>query len=247
MTKIFYFTHAKGGVGTSLLATNFAYALANRLPDKKVLFLDTNQLSDIAPLFGINPKKDIFNLELFLKELPAQKTSPSVLSEIFNKNVYQVKKLDVLLSPQSYHSLTDLNTVYQKILTVAVKTYDYIIIDGEKNNLSFLQTVSPELTAVFLTTNLDNLAVVKTAGLLNTLPEIVPLEKIKVICNQSEGFKKKELHNLFIAPIITTLPTEINGAWDNVLLGVPLVENKKLSYSKQINTLVEGVLKKTII
>jgi cellulose biosynthesis protein BcsQ len=241
--KIFYFTHAKGGVGTSLLATNFAYGLAKQFKNKKILFLDTNQLSDIAPLFGINPKKDIFNLEMFLDDFSSEKIPIKTLTDVFNKNVYQIKELDVLLSPQNYYTLNDLNTVYKKILVQATKIYDYVIIDAERENNYLLQEILSQLHSVILTTNLDNLAVVKTASLLNTLDEIIDLEKIKIICNQSENFKKKDLNNLFLAPIIATLPTEINGAWDNVLLGVPIIENRKLSYSKEINKLVQKLLR----
>jgi cellulose biosynthesis protein BcsQ len=243
--QIFYTTHAKGGAGASLFATNFAYALAKKFPNKKVLFLDANQLSDTANLFGIKPKKNIFNLGMFLNEEKKSKPNKKTLQKIFAQTTYQINELDVLLSPEEYTDLNELNILYKKTLPAALKIYDYIIIDSDRDNGELLQNTLSNLQSLFIVTTTDNPAVTKTTNFLNILKEEATLvEKIKIVYNQVNKFSKKDLENIFEFPIITTLPTEVNGAWDNILLGVPIIENKKLFYSKEIDKLINTTIKK---
>jgi MinD-like ATPase involved in chromosome partitioning or flagellar assembly len=243
MQKIFYITHAKGGSGASLFATNFAYALAKKSPNKKVLFLDANQFSDIANLYGIKAKKDILNLNLFLKERNDETLSKKNIREIFNKTTYQVNELDVLLSPDKYHSPAKLNSIYRRAIQSALQIYNYIIIDAEKTNNTLLQNILPNLQNLFVVTTTDNPSITKTKNFLNNLEkEQALLGKISIIYNQSEKFSTKDLGNILKFPIACVLPTEINAAWDNILLGVPIIENKKLPYSRNIAQLVNKLV-----
>ena len=239
--KIFYCTHAKGGAGTSLFSTNFAYALSKQLKNKKVLFLDANQSSDIAHLFGINAKKDVLNFNMFLKEQDDKTLNKKNIQEIFNQTAYQINKLDILLSPKNYYAINDLNIIYKIALKQALKIYDYIVIDTEKNNELLLQDSLPTLHSLMITTTIDNLATTKTLSFLKTLNNKNINKKIKIICNQIGTFSQKDLEKIFDFPIACTLPTEINGAWDNILLGVPIIENKKLAYSRQINKFIQNL------
>ncbi len=242
MQKIFYTTHAKGGSGASLFATNFAYALA-KSTSKKVLFIDANQFSDIANLFGIKAKKTILNLDLFFQE-QVDSSSLKNTKEIFNQTTYSVNQLDVLLSPEEYHSQAALNTLYKKTIESALTVYDYIIIDGEKNNTQLLQTILSDTKKIFLVTTIDNPSITKTTNFLNFLNDQGDLiNKVNIIYNQVDKFSEKDLERLFDCPTTCGLPTEINGAWDNILLGIPIIENKKLTYSKKINELIETLIK----
>jgi len=241
MQKIFYVTHIKGGVGASLFATNFAYALAKSAQNKKVLFMDTNQFSDIANLFGIKAKKDILNLNLFLQELEPT-TSKNKLVKIFSKTTYQINELDVLLSPSEYYNRSKLNSFYKNALDSALQIYDYIIIDGNKHNTPLLQNILPNIQNVLVVTTTDNPSITKTKNFLKKLEkEEKLLGKISIIYNQATQFSEKELENILNFPISCVVPIEINGAWDNILLGVPIVENKKLLYSRKINQLAKSL------
>jgi len=242
MDKIFYCTHAKGGAGNSLFATNFAFALSKKVKNKKVLFLDANQISDISHLFGIDSKKDILNLNMFLEGTQSNELITKESEKIFNKVAYQVNDLDILFSPKDYYDLNDLNLIYKNILTEAVKIYDYIIIDAERDNGVLLQEVLKNLHTLLVTTTVDNLAVTKTTSLLNLLKENIAADKIKVVCNQVGTFAQKDLENIFEVPLAVMLPTEINGAWDNVLLGTLIVGNERLAYSRQVNKCIDDVL-----
>ncbi len=236
--KIFYITHAKGGVGATLFSTNLANTLAKIAPDKKILFLDTNQLSDVATFFGIKNQKTILNLDMFLKESTHQKN----ILNTFDKVTYQINKLNVLLSPTEYYSLKQLNTIYQKILAEAINFYDYIIIDAEKNNQKLLRQVKPFLQNILIITNIDNSAVTRTNAYLQNTPNSTNKELIKIICNQADKFSHKELNGIFPEEIIGFLPTEINATWDNILLGVPITENKRLAYSKEVKKIIHKLL-----
>ncbi len=232
--KIFYITHAKGGVGATLFSTNLANTLAKVMPNKKTLFLDANQFSDVATFFGIKNQKTILNLDMFLKENNHEQN----IANIFDKVTYQINKLNVLLSPTEYYSPKKLNILYQKVITEAVKSYDYIIIDAEKNNRKLLRPIKPFLQNILVVTNIDNSAVLKTNAYLKNIQTRTNKEQIKIICNQADKFSFKELTGIFPETIIGSLPTEINATWDNILLGVPITENKRLAYSKEIEKII---------
>lgn len=243
MKKIFYITHSKGGSGASLFATNFAYGLAKTVGDnhKKVLFIDGNQFSDIANLFGIKAKKDILNLDLFFQKQSAPLNIKDI-KKIFGQTTYQINELDVLLSPEKYHPQKKLNELYKKTLAAASQIYDYIIIDGERDNRQLLYFTIPNLKNVFVVATPDTPSIIKTKSFLNVLKRRENLTaKIGIIYNQAEKFSPKDLENILAFPIFETLPTEANAAWDNILLGVPIVENRKLAYSRKINQLVEKI------
>ena len=243
MQKIFYITHAKGGSGASLFATNFAYALAKKHKNNKVLFLDTNQLSDIAILFGIKAKKNILNLDMFLEKQNTN-LSNKATKKIFSQTTYKINELDVLLSPEKYHNLGELNNMYKKAIDSALLIYDYIVIDGERGNKNLLQNILPNLQNIFVVTTTDTPSITKTKNFLTALEENTTLlGKISIIYNQTGKFSEKELKNILEFPIASTLPIEINGAWDNILLGIPIIENKKLHYSRKITELVNIIEK----
>ena len=243
-TKVFYCIHSKGGSGASLFSTNFAYTLAKQ--NKKVLFLDANQFSDIAYFFGIKQKKDILNLNMFLDEIKNKKISKQKTTDIFTKTTYFINKLDVLLSPQNYHSLTELNFLYQKILTYAINIYDYIIVDIEKNGKLLANKNIPSPETIFLITTIDALSIAKSTNFINKINKHYTFPKINIVYNQTGNFSKKELSNIFDYPLSCSLPTEINGAWDNIFLGVPIVENNRLKYSKQLNNLTKNILSDSV-
>jgi len=212
--KIFYCTHSKGGSGASLFSTNFAYALAQQ--NKKVLFLDANQFSDIAHFFNITAKKDILNLELFLKEYKNSKKNNNELKEIFAKTTYAIKNLDILLSPQNYYPSNKLNFLYQKIIKQAKKIYDYIIVDIEKNGKFLASKKFSSTETIFMITTVDNLSITKTNNFIDKLNEKNSLSNIKIIFNQTGNFSKEDLSSIFKTTSVCNLPTEINGAWDNI-------------------------------
>ncbi len=240
--KIFYTVHAKGGSGASLFATNFAYALSKKHPRKRILFLDANQFSDIANLFGIKAKKNILNLNMFFKEKHFNAQNRKNLRDIFAKNAYQINNLDVLLSPEEFNPQVQLNSIYKEIISAGLNIYDYIIIDSERDNNKLFQFSLPNTERIFIVTTADKPAITKTTNFLKTFSdEATILQKINLIYNQAGKFSEKELQNIFEFPMAAILPTENNGAWDNVLLGVPIIENKKLAYSKKINRLIDNL------
>ena len=162
---------------------------------------------------------------------------------IFAKTTYAIKNLDILLSPQNYYPSNKLNFLYQKIIKQAKKIYDYIIVDIEKNGKFLASKKFSSTETIFMITTVDNLSITKTNNFIDKLNEKNSLSNIKIIFNQTGNFSKEDLSSIFKTTSVCNLPTEINGAWDNIFLGIPIVENKHLKYSKKIETLIKNILK----
>ncbi|GEM_PF-4226426 len=231
---------AKGGVGNSLLATNLAYLLAEK--KKRVLLLDANKLSDIPSLFAIKSGKNVANLWEFFRE-GSEKISSKKIRGFFNKTVYAVDNLDVLLadSEQRFSGMKH----YREILTYAKKIYDFIVIDSGANNFKLLTALLANLDLVLLTTTPDRTALDKTLLWLEKTRgqlEENGLE-IDLIVNQADGFQKKEMETIFALPCQGILPRDNKTIWENVNWGVPAVSNRRSPWGRALEKLTAKLLR----
>ena len=162
MSKIIYSTSAKGGVGTTLFTTNFAYFLSKQLKDKRVLFLDFNCFSDTNYFFGLRNNKNLFTL----KTLLTKNIKDKALEKAFDKVVNQYEELDIVFAPADFTEYSLAEKHFSKILEKATELYDYIIIDGGTVgayvNIDFLKHVDQ----ILLVSTLDIMSIQKNRYLI---------------------------------------------------------------------------------
>ncbi len=223
-----------------MLATNLAYLLAEKR--KRVLLLDTNKLSDIPALFAIKSRKNVANLwEFFRGE--SEKISSKKIRDFFDRTVYAVDGLDVLLADNEQRFLRVKH--YREILAHAQKIYDFIVIDSGANDFQLLNSLLSDLDLILLTTTPDRTALDKTLLWLKITRERLEKNglKIDLVVNQADNFQEKEMEIIFALPCRGVLPRDNKTIWENVNWGVPAVSNRRSPWGRALEKLIAKLLR----
>lgn len=119
--KLLPFMGAKGGTGVTTLACNFAVALA-QTPNQKTLLIDLDlPLGDAALNLGIIPEYSAIHALQSYERLDS-----SLLSRLVVKHD---SGLAVLAAPGRFQQYQTTNEAIDKLLTVAMQNYDYVVVD----------------------------------------------------------------------------------------------------------------------
>jgi pilus assembly protein CpaE len=120
--KLLVFMGAKGGVGVTTLACNFALALAYQRSESSLLIDLADPLGDVALNLGIQSEYSTVNALQ-----AADRLDSSFLSKLLVKHSYG---LAVLPAPGKFLSYQFGNDAISKLLTVARQSFDYVVVDA---------------------------------------------------------------------------------------------------------------------
>jgi len=120
--KLLAFIGAKGGVGVTTLACNFALALAQQ-PDQSTLLIDLAvPLGDVALTLGVQSEFSTFNALQ-----AADRLDSSFLSKLLVKHP---SGLAVLSGPSKFVPRQSTNQATARLLAVARQTFDHVVVDA---------------------------------------------------------------------------------------------------------------------
>ncbi|MCR8987696.1 ParA family protein [Brevibacillus laterosporus] len=191
----------KGGVGKTSLITNLAAALASRMPDKKVLIIDTDGQGNSSIAFGKNPQEfDSSMYGVFVGDLSFDDCTVQIQDNLFlvpANDDMNFLEFDVLSNLKKYPEPFAL-------LSNAIKDvndkYDYIFID-----------TPPSLGLVAC-----NVLSVANEILIPFVPELFAVQGLMRVMDAINEFKEKTNPNLKISGVIgmmvdarTTLHSEM--------------------------------------
>ncbi len=180
--RVLSFVSGKGGVGKTLIATSFAYTLANTF-GKKVLLLDCDiGLGNVHLLLGLDPSK---NLKAVLRG--------SSLKEVI-QNIYN---FDVVLGFSGIDSLEELESYEAANLLIQIdrvlENYDYVILDNSAGISRFTVNFSRAATETYIVTNPEPTALTDAYAFIKSVYRVYGYTSFKVIVNavssRREGFK----------------------------------------------------------
>jgi pilus assembly protein CpaE len=119
---MFSFLGAKGGVGVTTLAANFALTLAQET-EKKTLIIDLGMpLGDVAINLGIRTDFSVHNALADPNRLDS-----SLLETLVAKHE---SGLALLGAPATFADLQPTPEAFDKLVAVARSTYDYVVVDA---------------------------------------------------------------------------------------------------------------------
>ncbi len=220
--RVVIFYGPKGGVGTSLLVTNLAVALAAYQPAPVVL-VDLNlQFGAVATLLSLRPEATIASLaQRFQGELDFEFLQPFLLT-------HEESGLKVLAAP-SRPELAELVTTFlvERTLQVLRQNFAFVLVDTP-TVLQDTSLVALDMAEyIFIVTALDLLAIRNTQLVLEMFRKLYPAERLKLVLNRSNvrfsGLTPEQVEEFLNLSIVAHIPSDGQLAVTSVNEGVPFV------------------------
>jgi MinD-like ATPase involved in chromosome partitioning or flagellar assembly len=228
----------KGGIGTSLIATNLAVALAAQ--DERVAIVDLDlQFGDVAVM--LHAESHPTAIDALAQQ--GEQVDSEFIEEVMATGPEGVR---ALLAPASPEFADLVNTAsLRAILRELAKSYDYVVVDTpshlEERNLEAIEMADQ----MIIVTNFNFAAIKDTKVTLKLLQSLgVDRDKICVVLNQTRAkvsFQRSEVEESLRFRVLTVLPFEprVDDCIDNGQLIV--TAEPKSEFSKQFRVLVDHI------
>lgn len=219
--KVLTFISCKGGVGSTFVAINLAYVLAEHF-DKRVLLIDLH-MQDGDAAFYLLDKPHNENLGDIIRQGGLDST---VIASAALKVTDRLFLLQAPDSPEKSTGITDQHV--DNLISVAVQDYDYVVIDIPHMLDSVNMRALDRAETIFLVMQpLMNYlrAVVKQLHMFSMLG--YPKERIQVILNRMDRnieLTTAQMQEVIAHPIEHIIPNDFRQAVESVNLGIPLVK-----------------------
>jgi pilus assembly protein CpaE len=224
--KVLIFIGAKGGCGTTTLATNFAVVLA-KTSGAKVAFLDLDlELGDAALTLGVTPQFSIFDALENIHRLDSDFLS--TLLTPHNSGV------SVLASPDHFTAVRPSQDSIEKLLRVMRSDFPYVVVDAGSGLRDIHSTLFEIADTVYLVSQV-NLSELRNSNRLITRHFNGPVgDKLEIILNRftSRALEADEdtIRKALTRPAKWKLPNEYSAARRALNAGIPLaLENTSVS------------------
>ncbi len=244
--KLYAFYSAKGGAGTTTVATNFAVVL-HQLTGKKTLLVDLDlELGEIALLLGVQPRFNFVDMVQNFHRMDAE-----LLASYIERHESGVHLLSAPYHPEKAEVVT--GEEIRRILLFLRKHYDYIIVDTSKSFSPATLAALEQADVTFIVTNVD-------LASLRNLQRGMPLlrrmmgrgaEHMKLVVNRYHAgldISIEDVERTLAMPVYRTLRNDYEGVSHSITTGKPIVLNGNSKYSqdmKLLGALVAGFRSKT--
>jgi septum site-determining protein MinD len=245
MAQIISVFSTKGGVGRTLIATNLAVCLGQRLKDKRVLLFDLDlQLpGDMARLLNLKPKRALVGL------IPDSQKGNYAFGEVRDYILhYPTGNIDLLptvLTPKESPFIDE--GFISCVLKDLSKEYDFIISDPGQSFSKLLISLFEQTNLILVVVNPDVLSVYQTKEAMDMLQSFYfPLKMMKAILNRAEsqgGVAWREVKIALPTDIIARIPSEGRIVGSALNRRVPVVlDAPRCQVSLALNRLTQDLL-----
>jgi pilus assembly protein CpaE len=216
---------AKGGSGTTVVATNLALLL-NRIPDKRVVLVDADlQFGDVCLVLQLEPKFTMVNAAHELHHLDAE-----LLESLLTEHPSGLKVLAAPLEPAFADDITTAGLMH--MIEILQENYDYILVDTASMLDELILSLVEKSDQVLMVVDMD-LPSVKNAKLaLDTLRLLkFSTGAVSLVMNRSNSRSKldnKEIEAALKISIDAAVPSDALVA-ASVNEGRPVVESEPKS------------------
>ncbi len=236
--SIYSFISSKGGLGSTVVAVNTAFALAQQKGVQVALFDMSLQSGDASVLLDLIPNTTISDLVKNFHRIDASFLGAAMV------NVS--KQLDFMAAPANPAEVDNIEPEHlETILQLARKLYDHIVLDCssmslDKCNLEALKASEK----VFLVIDLSVPAIRNAARLCDMLEKCgIPLAKIEITANRfikGGSLSLSEVEKTLNKRIFWLFPNDFKNVISSINKGIPLVKfNPSAPLSKNIVNFTE--------
>jgi pilus assembly protein CpaE len=236
---LYAFYSAKGGAGTTTVATNFAVVL-QRLTGKRTLIVDLDlELGEIALLLGVQPRFNFVDMVQNFHRMDAE-----LLASYIERHDSGVHLLSAPYQPEKAEVVT--GDEIRKILSFLRKHYDYVVVDTAKSFSPATLAAFEQADLAFLVTNVD-------LASLRNIQRGLPLLKrmmgrsgdhVRLIVNRynsESDISLKDVEHTLGLKVTRTLSNDYEGVSRSINTGKPIVLNGDSKYGADIVALGRDV------
>jgi pilus assembly protein CpaE len=236
---LYAFYSAKGGAGTTTVATNFAVVL-HRITGKKTLIVDLDlELGEIALLLGVQPRFNFVDMVQNFHRMDAE-----LLASYIERHDSGVHLLSAPYQPEKAEVVT--GDEIRKILHFLRKHYDYVVVDTSKSFSPATLSAFEQADLAFIVTNVD-------LASLRNIQRGLPLMKrmmgrsedhIRLIVNRynsASDISLKDVEHTLGLGIFRALSNDYEGVSRSINTGKPIVLNGNSKYSADIQAMARDV------
>jgi pilus assembly protein CpaE len=218
---VYALIQAKGGSGTTFIATNLAYALSKQ--DKRVVVLDLNLYFGDAAMFlgNRNAVSSVVDLARQTHRMDATLLEASMIK--FNNNLH------VLPAPESPENINEVTpAAMEKIIDLARSQYDYVILDVPSMLSPVTIKALDQADSIYLALQL-NLPFIRAAKLMVAVFRTLgyPNGKINLIVNRYEksgDVALSDVENATGLKVHRTIPNSHKAVNSSINQGVPMID-----------------------
>jgi pilus assembly protein CpaE len=232
----------KGGVGTTTIATNLAFALQS--PTNKVLLIDGNlQYGDVAVFLNEQGKNSLIDLIPSIDEL-----DPEIIQEVMI--VHQATGLHILAAPARPELATQVNgEQFNKLLTFLKRLYNYIVIDTTTILTDITQASIDSADFIVLITN-QEIPALKNCHQFLSLVDAGGISRDRILFVMNKWDKRiaitpEKIGESLKQLVVNSIPYDERTPLLAVNRGIPfMVDDKTLPISRSIISLAELIIEK---
>jgi pilus assembly protein CpaE len=235
--RVLSFFSAKGGTGSTTVATNVAVSLA-RNQGKSVLLVDLDlQLGEAALFLGLKPRYSLVDLVSNL-----HRTDEALLKTFVVKHESGVHLLAGPDAPDSGAAVGA--EQIGRALQLLRSQYDYLVLDVPNNALEYVYAVLDQSDQIFLvcTADLPSLKnIQRTIGMLEKLG--VPKNRLQVLLNRydraQQGVDRNAVERIAGREIFASIPNDYPTVMRSINSGIPLASTNHTEISRSFAELTQ--------
>jgi pilus assembly protein CpaE len=232
----------KGGVGTTTIATNLAFALQS--PSCRVLLIDGNlQFGDVAVFINEQGKNSLIDLMPSIDELDSELIQDVIIN-------HQATGLNIMAAPARPELAAQVSgEQFDKLLNFLRRMYNYIVIDTTSILTDIVQASIDTADFILLITN-QEIPALKNCHQFLSLADSggIPRDRILFIMNKWDkriAITPEKIGESLKQKVVNSIPYDERTPLLAVNRGIPfMLDNKTLPISRSIISLAELIVDK---
>lgn len=232
--KVYAFFAAKGGAGSTTVATNVAIQL-HRLTGKKTVLVDLDlELGEIALFMGIEPR---FNFVDLAKNF--HRMDEGLLTSFIEAHSTGVHVLSAPGQPEKAEAVT--GDQIRQIIQFLKQHYDHIVIDTSNSLTPRTLTTFEQADEIYLVTNVDLPSLRNIQRCQHLLDRMSDRgERVRLIVNRYQpeaDITIDDVERSLNLEVYWTLPNDYDAIIYSINTGQPVILNDRCLYARELEAL----------
>ncbi len=226
---------AKGGSGSTTLATNLAIAL-HRLTGKRTLLVDLDlELGEVGVLLGLRPRFHLLDMVQNFQRLDA-----GLLASYIAQHDSGVHLLAAPSHPEPADAASGDDV--RRVLLFLRQHYEYIVVDTAKSFSPATLAAFDQAELVFLVVTLDLPSLRNVQRGLPLLKRVLPrgLDQVRLVVNryrQDDDVSLRDIEQTLGLRVFRTVSNDYEAVSRSINTGKPLVLNGSSRYARDLRAL----------